>query len=91
MVEAGKVEDVVGAAVLADVAQAVDRTDCIMVSPGVTREETERLGFRYAETARDALELAFRRQGPEAKVAVLQHGGHILPLIENETAETEAR
>ncbi|HEY0385824.1 MAG TPA: nickel-dependent lactate racemase, partial [Pyrinomonadaceae bacterium] len=56
MVKAGEVEDVVGAAVLADVAQVVDRTDCIMVSPGVTREETERLGFRYAATAHDALE-----------------------------------
>jgi lactate racemase len=91
MVEAGEVEDVVGAAVLADVAQVVDRTDCIMVSPGVTREETERLGFRYAETARDAMELALKRQGREAKVAVLRHGGHILPLIEGETAEIGVR
>jgi lactate racemase len=88
MVEAGEVEDVVGAAILADVAQVVDRTDCIMVSPGVTREEAERLGFRYAETAQDALEMAFKRQGREAEVAVLRHGGHILPLVEDETAET---
>jgi len=86
MVEAGEVEDVVGAAVLADVAQVVDRTDCIMISPGIKREETERLGFRYAVTAQEALEMAFERQGREAKVAVLQHGGHILPLIESEAA-----
>ncbi|HYG79975.1 MAG TPA: nickel-dependent lactate racemase [Pyrinomonadaceae bacterium] len=86
MVEAGEVEDVVGAAVLADVAQVVDRTDCIMVSPGIKREETERLGFRYAMSAQEALEMAFERQGREAKVAVLQHGGHILPLIESEAA-----
>jgi nickel-dependent lactate racemase len=84
MVEAGEVEDVVGAAVLADVAQVVDRTDCIMVSPGIPREETERLGFRYAMTAQEAVEMAFERQGGEAKVAVLQHGGHILPLVEGE-------
>jgi nickel-dependent lactate racemase len=91
MVEAGEVEDVVGAAVLADVAQVVDRTDCIMISPGVTCEETERLGFRYAATARDAMELAFKQQGREAKVAVLQHGGHILPIIKDETAEIGVR
>jgi lactate racemase len=83
IVEAGEVEDVVGAAVLADVAQVVDRTDCIMVSPGIGREETERLGFRYAVTAQEALEMAFERQGGEAQLAVLQHGGHILPLIES--------
>jgi nickel-dependent lactate racemase len=87
MVEAGEVEDVVGVAVLADVAQVVDKTDCIMVSPGVTREETERLGFRYAATARDALEMVFERQGCTASVAVLRHGGHILPLIEGETVD----
>jgi nickel-dependent lactate racemase len=84
MVEACEVEDVVGAAVLADVAQIVDRADCVMVSPGVTREETERLGFRYAATAQDALKTAFGRQGDGATVAVLRHGGHILPLIAEE-------
>ncbi len=83
MVERGEVEDTVGAAILADVAQIVDRTDCIMVSPGVTREENERLGFRYAATAQDALALAFERQGEDARVAVLRHGGHILPLVED--------
>src|SRR5918911_786361 len=87
MVEAGEVDDVVGAAVLADVAQIVDRADCIMVSPGVTREETERLGFRYAATVEDALRMAFERQGDGATVAVLRHGGHILPLIAEEVID----
>lgn len=87
MVVAGEIEDVVGAAVLADVAQVVDRTDCIMVSPGVTREETERLGFRYAETAEESLEMAFARQGRAASVAVLRHGGHILPLAGEKATE----
>jgi nickel-dependent lactate racemase len=82
MVEAGEVEDVVGAAVLADVAQVMDRTDCILVSPGVTREQTERLGFRYASTVQEALSMAFARQSHTAKVAVLRHGGRILPLID---------
>ncbi|HEY0378971.1 MAG TPA: nickel-dependent lactate racemase [Pyrinomonadaceae bacterium] len=86
MVEAGEVEDLVGAAVLADVAQVVDRTDCIMVSPGFKRAEAERLGFRYATMAQEALEMAFERHGREAKIAVLQRGGHILPLIESEVA-----
>ena len=57
----------------------------------MAREETERLGFRHAETAQDALEMAFKRQGREAEVAVLRHGGHILPLIEDEAAGTGAR
>lgn len=90
MVEADEVEDVVGAAILADIAQIVNRADCVLVSPGITREETERLGFRYAETAQEALGMAFERQGREAKVVVLRHGGHILPLVEGEAVEANA-
>lgn len=86
MVEAGEVDDVVGAAVLADVAQVMDRTDCILVSPGVTREETERLGFRYAATTQEALKMALTLQGNAASVAVLRHGGRILPLADQQAA-----
>lgn len=42
------------------------------------------IGFRYAETAEEALEMAFEKQGEKAGVAVLKYGEHILPLIENE-------
>lgn len=84
MVDAGEVDDVVGASVLADLAQIVDRCDCILVSPGITKQQAERLGFRYASSAQEALEMSFQRQGRTAKIAVLQHGGHILPTIENQ-------
>lgn len=84
MVEAGEVEDIAGAAVPADAAQTVDRADCIMASPGVTREEAERVGFRHAATAAEAPTTAFEKQGESATVAVLRHGGHILPPIEEE-------
>ena len=87
MVEAGEIADAVGAAILADVAQIVDRADCVLVSPGITREETERLGFRYAATAQEALGMAFERQGRRAEVAVLRHGGRILPLVEGERTD----
>jgi nickel-dependent lactate racemase len=87
MVQHGKVDDLVGVAILADVCQIVDKTDCIMVSPGVTQEQAERIGFRYAKTAQDALSMATKRQGPEASIAVLRYGGHILPIVDDEAAE----
>jgi lactate racemase len=83
MVQHGKVEDLIGLAILADVSQIVDQADCIMVSPGVKRGEAERLGFRYAGTAEEALTMALQRQGPRASVAVLRHGGHILPIVDD--------
>jgi nickel-dependent lactate racemase len=82
-VEEGAVDDVVGAAVLADLAQIVDRVDCILVSPGIPCDQAERLGFRHAPTPQDALTMAFERQSSAARVVVLRYGGRILPRIAN--------
>jgi nickel-dependent lactate racemase len=85
MIDEGMVDDIVGVAVLADIAQVMDRVECILVSPGVRRDDKERLGFRHADSPDDALERAFARQGRRAMVAVLRRGGHILPRVEGET------
>ena len=90
LVQQGQVDDLVGVAILADVCQIVDKTDCLMVSPGVTREQAERIGFRYAASAQDALAMAFERQGASASVAVLRYGGHILPVVDDEEVERVA-
>jgi lactate racemase len=83
LVEERAVDDVVGAAVLADLAQIVDRVDCILVSPGIPSDQAKRLGFRHASTPQDALTMAFERQGSAAHVVVLRYGGRILPRIDN--------
>jgi lactate racemase len=90
LVQQGKVDDLVGVAILADVCQIVDKTDCIMVSPGVTAEQAKKIGFRYARSAEDALRMAFDRQGRQASVAVLRYGGHILPIVDDEASELSA-
>jgi lactate racemase len=87
LVQQGKVDDLIGAAILADVCQIVDKTDCIMMSPGVKRHEAKRLGFRYADSAQSALTMALDRQGSSASIAVLRYGGHILPIVEDEAAD----
>ena len=84
LVQQGKVDDLVGVAILADVCQIVDKTDCIMVSPGITAQQAKKIGFRYAGSAQEALRMAFERQGPRASVAVLRYGGHILPVVDDE-------
>jgi nickel-dependent lactate racemase len=87
MVQKGNVEDLVGLAILADVCQIVDKTDCIMVSPGVKPEEAKKIGFRYARNATEGLRMALERQGRNARVAVLRYGGHVLPVVDEEAAE----
>ena len=90
MVQQGKVDDLVGVAILADVCQIVDKTDCIMVSPGVKPDEAKKLGFRYASTAQEALRMAMEKQGSGARIAVLKFGGHILPIVDDEVADLVA-
>jgi lactate racemase len=88
MVQRGEVEDLVGVAILADVAQIVERADCILVSPGVAQRDAERLGLRYAESAQRALVMARERQSTTASIAVIRHGGHVLPIVPSELAST---
>jgi len=58
-----------------------ERAKGILVCPGISKEETERLGFLYARSPQEALEIAFSLLGRDAKVAILQRGGEILPEI----------
>jgi nickel-dependent lactate racemase len=53
----------------------------IMVSQGISKQETEKLGFLYAKTAQEALEIGLSLVGRDGKVAVFQRGGEILPVI----------
>lgn len=87
MVQAGKVDDLVGVAILADVCQIVDKTDCIMVSPGIKPDEAKKLGFRSAKTVQEALTMGLEKQGADASIAVIRFGGHVLPVIEDEAAD----
>lgn len=90
MVQEGKVKDLVGVAILGDMCQIIDKTDCIMVSPGVKEEEARKLGFRYAKSAQEGFDMAMEKQGKDARVAVVRYGGHALPLVEDEAAQRSA-
>jgi len=89
-VQQGKVDDLVGVAILADMSQIVDKTDCIMVSPGVKPDEAKKIGFRYAKEADEALRMALEKQGKNASIAVIRFGGHVLPIVDDETSDRVA-
>jgi len=58
-----------------------ERAMGIMVCPGISKQETEKLGFLYAREPQESLEMAFSLLSRSAKVAVLERGGEILPVI----------
>lgn len=90
MVQQGKVNDLVGVAILHDTCQIVDKTDCIMVSPGVTEADAKKIGFRYAKDGQTALKMALEKQGQDARITVVHHGGEALPIVEDEQADLVA-
>lgn len=81
-VQKGMIKKLTAAAHLVHVGRGIkERASGIMVSKGISKEETERLGLTYASSPQEALEIAFSRMGRHARVAVLQRGGEILPVI----------
>jgi nickel-dependent lactate racemase len=81
-VRKGTIKKLTVAAHLVHVGRVIrERAKGIMVSYGISKDETERLGLLHAREPQEALEIAFSLLGRHAKVAVLQKGGEILPRI----------
>ncbi|MDO8684480.1 MAG: nickel-dependent lactate racemase [Armatimonadota bacterium] len=58
-----------------------DKAAGILVSSGIPKADAEHLGFIHADNPSQALEKAFSIVGPNASVAVLQHGSELLPVV----------
>jgi len=80
-VNLGKVRDVVAASLAIAWGNIRKRVQIILVSDGIKPEETEMLGFTHADTIEEALEMAFKRHGSNAKVIAMTHGCDTLPLL----------
>jgi len=52
-----------------------------VVSHWLTKEEVSVLGLNHAESIEDAVEQALKRQGEDAAITVLTHGGETLPVL----------
>jgi lactate racemase len=82
LVESGALRDLTLAAHLVHGGRVIaDKGTGILVSMGIDAETASRLGFRYAATPQRALELALELKGSSATVAVLRHGGEIMPVL----------
>lgn len=81
-VEEGTFDDLVCAATLLLHAKVMEHSrEVICVSKGLSIENKEILGFRHASTIEEALDMAFKTQGREARVGIINCGGDILPRL----------
>ena len=82
LVQSGRIKDKIVAAHLVRVGRVIrDNGIGILVSQGISQADTERLGFRYAATPQEALDMAFEIKGATASALVIRQGGTALPII----------
>jgi nickel-dependent lactate racemase len=77
----GRIADVPAAALAIAWAQVREGRQVSIVSEGLTNEEAHQLGFVPFTTVADALDDAFRRHGPCARVTVLPRAPETLPVL----------
>lgn len=70
MVEQGKLDKCIGGNLFLG-AQLIDRAQAILVTKGISREETRAMGFIWASDPSSALEMALARHGRSASVNLL--------------------
>jgi nickel-dependent lactate racemase len=75
------IEDYAALALSDTCARCTELAWVTVVSNGLTKEHVELLGLKLAASVEAALASAFHRQGREASIVVLTHGGESLPVI----------
>jgi nickel-dependent lactate racemase len=82
-VRKGMIQKLTVAAHLVHVGRVIkERAKGIMVSQGISKSETERLGLLHAQEPQEALEIALSLMGRDAKIAILRRGGEVLPVVQ---------
>jgi len=82
-VDQGMIKDLTLAAHLVHVGRVIrQKGEGILVSPGIDKETTEKLGFYWARNVQDAVELAYSMQGKDAVMIICKNGGEIMPVVE---------
>jgi lactate racemase len=76
----GDLQNGVASALAVAWAMVREKADVILYSPGIPAEDKARLGHTHAPTLEWAIEEAFRRQGPDARMTVLTHAPDLLPM-----------
>lgn len=77
----GKIKDQVAGALALAWSKVRQHAEVCLVSGGISKEMTGKLGFKYATTIEEALAQAWGKLGVNAQVTVLTHGADTLPLL----------
>ncbi len=82
LVKSGKIKHkVVGVHMIQAGAVAVEKAKLILVSTGIKKNEAEKVGFLWAQSAQEAFAKALEIVGKNPSIAVLRNAARMLPLV----------
>ena len=81
-IEAGEIEDdPIGQSIAAMWSEYKERANIIVVTEGIPEQNLDTLGFGYAKSLDEALELALKQQGKDAKIGIIESSGDIVAKV----------
>ncbi len=80
LVEGGEVEDLIAAAHIAHVGEAVERASAVYLVSEMGRRKVEKLGLVYAGSLDEAVEDAVKTHGKNCRILVMKDAPDLLPL-----------
>jgi len=80
LIEEGEVEDLIAAAHMAHVGEAVERANAVYLVSEMGRRKVEKLGLVYARSLDEAVEDAVKTRGKSCRILVMKDAPDLLPL-----------
>jgi len=80
-IKSGRIKDIVAAALAMAWAKISSRYEVVLVSEGISPEETEALNFTYAASINEAIGMAKAKHGDNVKMNILTHAPDTLPVL----------
>lgn len=80
LMKLGKMDDLVGASDCARIGELLKDVKIVLYSE-ISKRETLKLNFEYAETPQEAVDEALARYGSNAKMLVLRNSGDMVPMV----------
>ncbi|MFX1466609.1 MAG: nickel-dependent lactate racemase [Promethearchaeota archaeon] len=81
-IESGEIdEDPIGQSIAAMWSEYKERANIIVVTDGVSDQDLDTLGFGHAANLDEALELAFKQQGKDAKIGIIESSADIVAKV----------
>ncbi len=81
LMESGELKDLCSIAAMLHVGKILEKMRVIVYTVGITRRETETLGFEYAADPQEAVEMALKGAGTSPEVLAFKRAAEIVPRV----------